>query len=100
MEKSVLLNFPKVSDADFTAKNISNFTLFPGVEILWKGTTFCIVSAESPETRQKLHLSTKVPHQKIRRNYGIFHSVFFLVLFGKSIPAKIKFRPYSRYFTV
>ena len=33
---------------------------------------FCIVSGDSPETMQKLCLSTKFPHQEIRWNYGIF----------------------------
>ena len=42
-----------------------NFTWFPGVEILQKGTV-------SPETIRKLRLSTKFPHQEIRSNYHIF----------------------------
>ena len=39
-----------------------NFTLFPGVEILWKGT----ISGDLPKTMQKLCLSTKFPLQEIR----------------------------------
>ena len=52
-----------------------NFTSFPGVEILWKG-SFRIVSGESPETMQKLCLSIKFPHQEMRWNYGIWRSEF------------------------
>ena len=36
--------------------------------------SFHIVLDESPETRQKLCLSTKFSHKEIRQNYGIFHS--------------------------
>ena len=50
-------------------KKYHNLTLFPGVEILWKGTVF----RDSPETMRKLWLSTKFPHREIRWNYGIFH---------------------------
>ena len=35
---------------------------------------------ESPETMRKICLSTKFPHQEIRRNYGILCSVSFLFL--------------------
>ena len=50
-------------------KKYHNLTLFPGVEILWKGTVF----RDSPETMRKLWLSTKFAHREIRWNYGIFH---------------------------
>ena len=47
---------------------------------------------ESPETIQKLCLSTKFPNQKIRWNYDIFHSVSFLELrcFFKGVKTKRK----------
>ena len=35
---------------------------------------FCIVSGDSPEIMRKLFLSTKLPDQEIRWNYGIFGS--------------------------
>ena len=50
-----------------------NFTWFPGVERY----SFRIVSGEPPETLQKLCLSTKFPHKKIRWNYGILRSDLF-----------------------
>ena len=37
--------------------------------------SFRIVSGESPKTMRKQFLSTKFPHQEIRRKYGIFCSV-------------------------
>ena len=37
--------------------------------------SFRIVSGKSPETMRKLCLSTKLPHQEIRRNYVILHDV-------------------------
>ena len=45
--------------------------------------SFHIVSGESPETMQKLCISTNFPHQAIRWNYGIFavylkESVYYL----------------------
>ena len=54
----------------FTAKNaviLPNFIEWKFVE----SHSFRIVSAESPETMQKLCFSTKFSHQEIRRNYGI-----------------------------
>ena len=64
-----------------TAKNI----------ISWCGNfvernNFRIISGESPETTQKLFLSSKFPHQEIRWNYGIFCSAqirkfFYIILF-------------------
>ena len=36
--------------------------------------SFRRVSGDSPETVQKLYLSTKFPHQEIRWNYGVLHS--------------------------
>ena len=52
-----------------TVSKFCGKALFPGVEILWKGSL-----RDSPETMQKLHLSTKFWHQKIKWNYGIFRS--------------------------
>ena len=48
--------------------------------ISWRGNfeerhSFGIVLEESPETMQKLCLSSKFPHQDIRWNFGILHSV-------------------------
>ena len=37
--------------------------------------SFCRVLGESPETLQKLCLSTKFPHQEIGLNFGILRSV-------------------------
>ena len=53
----------------FLVSKFCGKALFPGVEILWKGSL-----RDSPETMQKLHLSTKFWHQKIKWNYGIFRS--------------------------
>ena len=52
-----------------TVSKFCGKALFPGVEILWKGSL-----RDSPETMQKLYLSTKFWHQRIKWNYGIFRS--------------------------
>ena len=57
----------------YTAKNtvISlNFLVWNLVE----RHNFRIVSGDSPETMRKLCLSTKLQHQEIKWNYGIFRS--------------------------
>ena len=49
-------------------------------QIFWCGTfverhSFCIVSANSPESMRKLCLSRKFPHQEIRWNFGVLRTV-------------------------
>ena len=56
-----------------------NFTKFPGLEILWKGTI------ELPETLWKLCLGTKFLHQEIGWNFNILCSVNFFMDFQKPI---------------
>ena len=48
------------------------------MEILWKQFAH-IFGCYSPETLQKLYVSTKFPHQEIRWNYGILYSFVFHV---------------------
>ena len=46
---------------NYHRQKCSEFTLFPRVVILWKGTG-----------------SAKFPHQEIRRNFAILHSVSYI----------------------
>ena len=55
-----------------------NFTRLPGVKILWKG-SFRRVLGKSRETLQKLYLSTKFPHQKIRWSFDTLRSRCFSI---------------------
>lgn len=50
------------------------FHLIPWCRNFTETHSFCIVSGDSPKIMRKLCISTKFPHQKIRRNYGIFRS--------------------------
>ena len=50
-----------------------NFTWFPGMEMLRKG-SFRIVLGKWSKTMQNLCLSAKFPHLEIGWNYGIFRS--------------------------
>ena len=64
---AILINLIKESTFIFCTLQY----VFPGEEILWKGT----VSAEFRANRRKLCLSTKCPHQEIRWKFGILRSV-------------------------
>ena len=57
-----------------------NLTLFSGVKILWKGTSFSLVSGESPKIMRKLCLSTKFLRQKIGK-ITVFYVVIFEAVF-------------------
>ena len=57
-----------------TLRKIPQFHLISGCESFVGRYSFRIVSGKSPKTMQKIRLSTKFSHQKIRWNYGIFCS--------------------------
>ena len=68
-EKQVLKKFLP------TLSKILQFHLIPWCGNFVERHSLPIVLCDSPETMRKLRLSTKLPHQEIRWNYGIFCSV-------------------------
>ena len=58
----------------FHSVKYRNFTSFPCVQILWKG-SFHIVSGNSLETIRKLYFPTKFSYQGIRGNCDVFRSI-------------------------
>ena len=77
----------------FILRKIPEFNLISWRENFMKRHNFRRVSGKSTETVRKLYLSTKCPHQEIRWNYGILHSV--RTLKNKNQAAAILHCPYQ-----
>ena len=67
---------------DISLRKIPYFYLISWCGSFVERHSFHIVSSNLPETMWKLCLSTKFPHQEIKWNYGILHSVsrFFILI--------------------